>query len=179
MPGKAAKVVISEMQQSVLEEIAASRTAAVRLVQRVKIILLAFRGMLNEQISGEVQLNPDQVGTWRRRWQQSFESLIAVECNEGRTALRKAVESLLADLPRKGGKPTFTAEQRAAIIAIACEEPEDADRPVSHWSYREVAEEAAKREIVESISSRQVGRFLKSSRSASASRQVLAESQAR
>jgi len=179
MPGKAAKVVISEMQQSVLEEIAASRTAAVRLVQRVKIILLAFRGMLNEQISAEVHLNPDQVGTWRRRWQQSFESLIAVECNEGRTALRKAVESLLADLPRKGGKPKFTAEQRAAVIAIACEEPEDADRPVSHWSYREVAEEAAKREIVESISSRQVGRFLKSSRSASASRQVLAESQAR
>jgi transposase len=80
MPGKAAKVVISEMQQSVLEEIAASRTAAVRLVQRVKIILLAFRGMLNEQISAEVDLNPDQVGTWRRRWQQSFESLIAVEC---------------------------------------------------------------------------------------------------
>ena len=103
MPGKAAKVVISEMQQSVLEEIAASRTAAVRLVQRVKIILLAFRGILNEQISAEVHLNPDQVGTWRRRWQQSFESLIAVECNEGRTALRKAVE-IIAGRPASQGR---------------------------------------------------------------------------
>ena len=54
MPGKAAKVVISETQQSVLEEIAVSRTAAVRLVQRAKIILLAFGGMLNEEISEEV-----------------------------------------------------------------------------------------------------------------------------
>jgi putative transposase len=179
MPGKAAKVVISETQQSVLEEIAVSRTAAVRLVQRAKIILLAFGGMLNEEISEEVDLNPDQVGCWRRRWQRSFEALIAVQCNEGRTAMRKAVEKLLADLPRKGGKPTFTAEQQAAIIAIACEEPEDSDRPISHWSQREIAEEAQKRDIVESISPRQVGRFLKSGRLASASRQVLAESQAR
>lgn len=179
MPGKAAKVVISEMQQSVLKELAASRTAAVRLVQRVKIILLAFSGRLNEEISAEVGLNPDQVGCWRRRWQQSFESLIAVECTEGRTALRKRVEGLLADRPRKGGKPKFTPEQQTAIIAIACEEPDDSDRPISHWSQRELAEEAEKREIVESISPRHVGRFLKSGRSASASRQVLAESQAR
>jgi hypothetical protein len=133
---------------------------------------------LNEEISAEVGLNSDQVGCWRRRWQQGFESLIAVECNEGRTALRKAVEELLADLPRKGGKPKFTPEQQASIIAIACEEPEDSDRPISHWSQRELAEEAEKREIVEAISPRQVGRFLKSGRSASASHQVLAESQA-
>ncbi len=84
--------------------------------------------------------------------------------------MRKAVEKLLADLPRKGGKPTFTAEQQAAIIAIACEEPdEDSDRPISHWSQREIANEAQERGIVESISSRQVGRFLKSGRSAPAS----------
>jgi putative transposase len=169
MPGKAAKVVISEMQQSVLEEIAVSRTAAVRLVQRAKIVLLAFRGMLNEDISQEIGLNRDQVGCWRRRWQRNFEALIAVECNEGRTAMRKAVEKLLADLPRRGGKPTFTAEQQAASIAIACEEPEDSDRPISHWSQREIANEAQERGIVESISPRQVGRFLKSGRSASAS----------
>lgn len=178
MPGKAAKVVISEMQLSVLEKIAVSRTASVRLVQRAKIILLAFGGMLNEDISQEVDLNRNQIGCWRRRWQKNFNALIAVECNEGRAALRKAVEKLLADLPRKGGRTTFTAEQQAAIIAIACEEPEDSDRPISHWSQREIAEEAQKRDIVESISPRQVGRFLKSGRSASASCQVLAESQA-
>lgn len=178
MPGKAAKVVISEVQQEVLEEIAASRTAAVRLVQRAKIILLGFEGWLNEEISLEVGLNPDQVGCWRRRWQQNFRALITVECGEGRTALRKAVEKLLADLPRKGGPRTFTAEQQVAIVAISCEQPEESDRPVSHWSQRELADEAQQRGIVASISARHVGRFLKSGRSATASREVLAEPQA-
>jgi len=42
MPGTAAKVLISERQKEVLEEIPSSRAAAVRLVQRAKIVLLSF-----------------------------------------------------------------------------------------------------------------------------------------
>ena len=56
-----------------------------------------------------------------------------------------------------------TPEQIVEIIAIACEQPEEeSQRPVSHWSAREVAEEAVKRKIVPAISVRTVGRFLKS-----------------
>ena len=39
MPGKAAKIQVTERQFEILEEIVASRTAAVRLVQRAKIVL--------------------------------------------------------------------------------------------------------------------------------------------
>jgi len=49
----------------------------------------------------------------------------------------------------------------AQIISLACEKPEDSGLPVSHWTPPELAREAAKRGIVESISPRQVDRFLK------------------
>ena len=72
MSGKAAKTVLTEQQQSVLQQIRRSRTAPQRLVQRVSIILLAFAGLLNVEIAPKVALARKQVGLWRRRWQQSF-----------------------------------------------------------------------------------------------------------
>ena len=40
------------------------------------------------------------------------------------------------------------------IMALACEKPEMADRPVSTWTPRELADEAIKRGIVTQISAR-------------------------
>ena len=60
-----------------------------------------------------------------------------------------------------GTPATFTLEQIVQIIAIACEEPTISERPISHWSPTEIADEAIKRGIVEQISVRSVGRFLK------------------
>ena len=71
------------------------------------------------------------------------------------------VESL-TDQPRAGAPATFTAEQIVQIVAVACEAPADCGRPIGHWTHREVADEVCKRGIVETISTRSVGRFLKS-----------------
>ena len=76
MPGKAAKVRLSEKQFEILKRISHETTASVRLVQRCRIILLAFEGLLNEEIADEVRLNQRQVGLWRRRWQASFDGMI-------------------------------------------------------------------------------------------------------
>ena len=45
-------------------------------------------------------------------------------------------------------------------MAVACELPEQSDRPITHWTTRELADEVIKREIVPSISARTVGRIL-------------------
>jgi hypothetical protein len=46
-------------------------------------------------------------------------------------------------------------------VALACENPrEESGRPITHWTPPELADEAVKRGIVESISPRSVGRFL-------------------
>lgn len=88
------------------------------------------------------------------------------------------IEELLNDLPRAGWAGKFSAEQVTQIIALACEPPADSGRPVTHWTPKELADEAAKRGIVESISPRQVGRFLKDGRPAAASEPLLAHAQA-
>lgn len=82
---------------------------------------------------------------------------------------------MLSDAYRSGTPPTFSAEQVVEIIALACEAPSDSERPVSHWTPKEIAAEAVKRKIVESISPQSVERFLKGSRAKAASISLLAD----
>ena len=163
MPGKAAKVIITERQMEILEALASNPTTSVCVSQRAKIILLAFQKKQNIQIAEIVQLNSQQVGRWRKRWKAAWEHLINIECTQTITKLRREIETLLSDKHRSGRKSRFTTEQQAAIIAIACEDPEDSKRPISIWTQREIADEAIKRNIVDTISPNRVRDFLKSS----------------
>src|SRR6516165_3768248 len=74
---------------------------------------------------------------WRRRWLS------------GQAEVAAAVR--LADEPRPGAPATFTPEQVCAIVALACEPPEKSELPLSHWSQSELAREAVRRGIVDSI----------------------------
>ena len=51
MPGKAAKITITERQQEILRTFSRSVTAPSRLRQRASIIFLAFDGLLNQDIA--------------------------------------------------------------------------------------------------------------------------------
>ena len=160
MSGKAAKIMLTEKQECALRRIQRSTIASRRLVQRAHIILLAFAGLLNKDIAKIVGLSRKQVGLWRRRWQQSFDALVAIECRETPTAFRRAIEDVLSDAPRSGSSGTFTAEQVTQVLATACEEPEKSGRPVDRWTNRELTDEVIHRQIVSSISVSQVGRYL-------------------
>ena len=160
MSGKAARIVLSEKQQEILQQMIRSTTLSRCLVQRASVILLAFDRHLNQDIATRVNLGRKAVGRWRRRWQESFDALVSIECRETQAALWRAIEDVLSDAPRSGAHGKFSAEQVTQIMAIACEPPEQSGRPVDHWTHAELADEAAKRKIVTSISPRQVGRFL-------------------
>src|SRR5262245_20030492 len=161
MAGWAAKVVISQRQEKVLRKLSTATTVAQRLVQRATIILLAFSGVANQDIASQVGLGRCQVGLWRRRWQNAFTKLIRIECAEAPPALRKAIENLLGDAPRPACPGKFTAEQLTQRIALACEPPEQSGRPITHWTGKELADEAIARGIVDSISASQVNRYLR------------------
>jgi hypothetical protein len=160
MCGKAAKVMLTEKQQAILQQIAKAPTASVRHAQRARIILEAFRRTLNSDIAAEVGLNPGQVGVWRRRWADSFDALVAIECRETNATLIRSIRQVLSDAPRCGAPCTFTAEQVTSILAVACEPPENSNRPINCWTHRELAEEVIRRGIVASISKSQVGNYL-------------------
>jgi Homeodomain-like domain len=175
MPGRAAKVVITERQQDVLQTLTRSSTCPQALAQRAHMILRAFDGLDNEALAAHLGCERHTVGLWRRRWARAFRRLVLIECGEKASALPRAIAALLSDLPRSGCPGKFTAEQVTQILATACEPPEDSGRPVTHWTPRELADEVVQRGIVESISPRQVGRFLKDGGVAAASQPLLAQ----
>jgi transposase len=160
MPGKAARVIITEVQQDVLRSYSRSTTAPSRLRQRASIILMAFDGRLNQEIAEGVGLTHRQVGRWRRRRAGAWDRLIDIECCESRAALRRAIETVLGDDPRPGAPAKFTPEQVTRILAVACEPPEKSGRPITHWTVEELTEEVIRRGVVASISPSQVGRYL-------------------
>ena len=161
MPGKAAKVVLTERQQDILQQWVGSRSCPRGLARRAEIILLAFDRLQNGPIAEQLGCERHGVGIWRRRWADAFEALVRIECLEGVPALATAIEAVLSDDPRPGCPGTFAPDQVARIIAVACEPPEGSGRPVTHWTPTELAEEVVARRIVPSISVRHVGRLLK------------------
>jgi len=159
MPGTAAKIRVSEQQLVVLAELCRSRSAPKGIVQRASIIELGFRGLRNVQIVDHVKLNRQQVGVWRQRWRDAWEALCVWESNEPHR-LREGILEVLSDAPRPGSPGTFSAEQVAQIVALACESPKLSDRPINRWTHKELRDEVVKRQIVSSISVAQVGRYL-------------------
>ena len=160
MPGKAAKVRVSERQWQVLQELSRSRTVAKGIVQRALILVRGVQGLRNERIAAEVGLIRRQVGVWRRRWRDAWDSLCVWECTEPHR-LREAILDVLSDAPRPGCPGKITAEQVARILAVACESPKLSGRPITRWTHKELREEVVNRKIVERISVAQVGRYLK------------------
>ena len=160
MPGQAAKVTITERQQDVLREFSRSRTQSRSLAVRASIVLLAFEGRLNRDIAKELQVGVDQVGLWRRRWQNSWESLTKLECLETRR-LRDAIREVFQDAPRSGRKSDFSGDQITELLAVACEPPANSGLPSTHWTNRDLRTEVLKRKIVADISVSYVGKLLR------------------
>jgi putative transposase len=158
-------VALSEGERVELQRLVRAHLTGQQLAVRARIVLLAGDGWNNFQIARDLGIDDETPGHWRRRWLQFAE----VPLEDMPMAKR------LADAPKPGAPPKFTAEQICQIIALACEKPVDCDRPISHWSHRELADEIMRRGIVQSMSPRHAGRFLKSGRPEAAPDSVLAD----
>jgi putative transposase len=168
---------LSEKQRAILERLIRRQTSSQRLVRRAKTILDAADGASNASSAVRLGLDRNTVRTWRYRWWSGAKALSAAAAvGDSEKALRRRIESLLTNAPHPGTPGEFSAEQLAQLISVACEAPEDAGHPVTHWTPRALADEVIKRGIVKSISPRTVGRFLKRSRSQTPSLARLAQS---
>lgn len=170
---KPLSITISPPQQAILDHLLRQHRSPQALVRRIQIIFAAAAGLPNEQIARQLTCTPKTVRRWRARWAAAQPHLTAAEADD--RALRSLIAEVLADDPRPGAPPTFTAEQVIHIMALACTPPADSGRPIDAWTPRELADEAEKRQIVASISARTVGRFLKTGRPQAPSQPLLAE----
>ena len=75
--------------------------------------------------------------------------------------LKQAIKEILEDSYRSGRPNSFTMEQIAHIINLSLQKPESVGLPINHWTAEELACKAIKDNIVESISARQISRYLK------------------
>ena len=162
MSGPSAKSIeVSPRQRAALESIERASSTSQQLAERSRVVLLAAKGSSNEGIGRALGVDRQRVRRWRDRWSKSGARLAAAEKESATDKdLCAVIVDVLSDEKRCGGPTTFTPEQVAAIIALACEPPSESGLPVSHWTPPELAREAINRGIVERISPRQVDRFL-------------------
>ena len=156
---------LSAEERSALDRLIRSHSTPQRLALRARMSVLAADGAGVGETAQQLGVWRKGVSWWRARW---------LACGAGETVVER-----LQDAPRSGAPATITPEQICAIVALACERPEDIEVPLSHWSASDLAREAVRRGIIETISPRSVGRFLKGSRPQAASGSPMADGQAR
>jgi putative transposase len=146
LPTAVAITVTAEEERDLRRLIRAHKTPR-KLAERCSMILLTASGTGVRETARQLGVWPKTVRHWRARW-------LAAPAGT-------SIAVRLADAPRPGAPGTFSPEQICAIMALACEPPEGCELPLSHWSQSELAREAVRRGIVDSISHGSVGRFLK------------------
>ncbi len=158
----APKIPVSERQRAILEDLKRSGKTSQRIAQRARIVLMSSDGVSNREQARRLSVDHQRVRRWRKRWLDAYPSLLEAEEKEATDdALEESLLKALGDNYRSGTPSKFSAEQITQLIALACELPEDSGLPISHWTPPDLAREAVKRGIVESISPRHLDRFLK------------------
>ena len=130
----AVEIVLSDDEVVELSKLSKSRSVSVRLAERSRIVLLAGKGMTNEEIGKELGITRQKAGRWRERYAES------------------GVEGISRDAYRPGRKPKISSRKVAQVIRLTTQEtPQNA----THWSQRLMAEKAG-------ISMSSVGRIWRS-----------------
>ena len=163
---------LTEPQKTFLDHLAARAKTEQRLALRAKILLALDQGHSVSAVARDLHMVRNTVKKWRDRWRDAQDRLTKAQQDD--QAVFEAL-AVLGDAPRSGAPADFTVEQITQIVVISCQPPGQSGRPITHWTHRELADEAIKRGIVTQISPRSAGRFLKRGRSQAASEPVLAQ----
>lgn len=162
---------LTEPEKTFLNRLAARAKTEQRLALRAKILLALDQGHSVSAVARDLKILRNTVKKWRDRWCAAHEPLSQAP---DEAAFQRLALAVLSDAARSGKPAEFTPEQITQIVALACEPPQESGRAITHWTHRELADEAIKRGIVEKISPRSAGRFLKRGRSPAASVALLA-----
>jgi transposase len=114
---RAVAVELSDEQRAQLERIVRAQRSEQRLVKRARVVLLAAKGLTNEEIARVVGLSAHKVGKWRRRFAE------------------QGMDGLL-DRPRPGGPRRYGHDERLRVFQTACSPPPEGE---TQWTVRRIA----------------------------------------
>jgi putative transposase len=146
---KPQELALSEKERKELEALVRRHNTPQQQALRGRIVLAAAEGKNNTQIARDLHVSVDTVRTWRTRW-------VVLQATD---LADLDVGERLSDVPRPGRPSEITAEQICQMVALACDQPKE--RPISHWTGREIADEVMARGIMKQISPRHATRVLK------------------
>ena len=106
---------VSEEEHKTLGQMARSHTLGAGVVRRAQIVLHALEGLKAPEISARMDLGGKTV----RHWLQRFNA--------------RGLQGLEEDV-RSGRPPTYSAEQRSAVINAALTRPADLGLPFACWT---------------------------------------------
>lgn len=161
-------LVLNSDLHEVLVRMLARGSTTQQQADRIRIILNQHNSQVNFSASGKkLKRSRDTIRTWHWRafeanaaWPQDVRAALVNPGHAGVDLIKQRLAAeILADLPRRGTKPTYSAEQYTQIVAVALKEPSEYGRPITHWTARELTEEVHKQGIA-NISQRQVKRVL-------------------
>lgn len=144
MPGPRPKYAIRLMpeQEARLQHLSTCYMAPFATVQRAQIVLLAHQhpAWPNATLAQRLHGSVSTVTQWRQRWQTT---------------------DSLGDAPRAGTQRTFTAVQRAQVVALACSAPRQYGKPWPRWSGEKLAQVAVEQHRVTTIAPSTIRRWLR------------------
>ena len=134
------RVRLSTQQRDTLRIMTRCGTGKARELSRARTLLLADRGLRDDEIADAVGLNARPVQRLRRR------------------CVEEGVEAALHDRPRPGGTPLLDGAAEARLVAEACSAPPTGQ---AGWTMRTLAARLVELEVVGAISDETVRRTLK------------------
>jgi len=119
---------VGEEEREELARLARSRTVGAGLVRRARIVMHALEGLKAPEIGARMDLG----GTTVRHWLKRFNA--------------RGLQGLEEDV-RTGRPPTYSAEQRSAVIDTALTPPADLGLPFASWTLDRLVAHLAARGI--------------------------------
>jgi transposase len=107
-------------ERAAIDQLARSRTAPARTVERARIVCLSRYGNSVEEIEETLGVCPATVRLWLNRFN------------------REGVKGL-ADRPRCGRPPVYTAEQVGDVVAASLTDPQTLGLPFASWTLDRLA----------------------------------------
>ena len=106
---------LTEDERTTIDRLAHSRTAPARQVERAPILWHLQEGLSVPAVALRLHLHEQTARDWLKRFHK-----------DGLAGLD--------DLPRPGKPPTYTPEQRAEVIALPLQNPQELDLPFACWT---------------------------------------------
>jgi transposase len=174
------QITLTQNQTKFLSDLTHASTSPQGIVSRAGLLLDYAVSGNKTIVASKHGVGRDTVRRWCDRWQEAQPDLDRLEAayTEGLLSAvryRRELEALLTDALRPGHPTIITEEQKARIIALATDKPENANVPITHWTGDTLKDAVIAKGIVPTISRAHVSRFLKQGRITAASEQVLGE----